>query len=168
LITGHCGCVMPQIGCQTSSDGVTSSCACQELYGQEDGGVTNTCSIPLIPWTICCLSTLAGYCNCYANGHTCNATLESAVQSCTAAATGVAGTGCQVSNGYCSCDQVSSGDSLCPSALLPVCCQGPYQCRCDYGATCAASEQKVPSCSATALQPLKQCSSEEMLVASCH
>jgi hypothetical protein len=162
-----CYCYTPKIACQASSDqGVYASCTCnQNTFG--DAGLSETCSLAAAPWTSCCLSTLEGTCNCYANGNACNATLESNVASCTAAATQTTGAGCQVSGGYCSCDSLSHGLSACPSALIPICCQSTSECNCSYNTSCQASEHQVPSCSASALQTVPQCGGGQTLVSSC-
>jgi hypothetical protein len=81
----------------------------------------------------------------------------------------VTGVQCQVNLGACTCDGiVSPGTSQCPPALTPICCQSASYCMCSYNSECASGEQQVPSCSAAGLQPLKQCPTEQTLVASCH
>jgi Cys-rich repeat protein len=166
-ITGACGCVTPQFACQSTDQGPYASCDCGDSF-LGDAGLSESCSLPTLQWGRCCLSTLEGTCSCYTSGGACNSTLESPVQSCTAAATQASGVGCQVSSGSCTCDSLySGGTSACPSSLVPICCQSTSACNCSYNTECLGSEQKVPSCNASALQPLKQCSVEEMLVASC-
>jgi hypothetical protein len=77
------------------------------------------------------------------------------------------GAGCSVSAGICSCGSFSGTESQCPPSLTAVCCQTASECHCSYGGSCSAGEQKVPSCSAAALQPSKQCPSGHSPVASC-
>jgi hypothetical protein len=166
-ITGDCGCVTPQFVCQSTGQGPYASCTCGDST-LGDAGLSESCSLPTLQWTRCCLSTLEGTCSCYASGSGCDSTLESAVESCSAAATQSSGVGCEVSTDSCTCDSLSSaGASACPSSLVPICCRSTSECNCSYNSECLGSEQEVPSCSASGLQPVKQCSIEEMLVASC-
>jgi hypothetical protein len=80
------------------------------------------------------------------------------------------GVACQVSNGYCSCDSISSpGMSACPDALIPVCCASASSCSCSYGGTCSGTEHRVANCRASELQPpAPQCPMLQTLVTSCH
>jgi hypothetical protein len=161
---GQCQCYTAPIVCQSTSGGGDAACSCGQLGGQD---VTDKCSLPTLAWATCCLSTLEGTCNCYTNGASCNATLETEVQSCTAAATGMTGATCKVSGGSCTCDGIGIGDGQCPPALTAVCCQSSSECHCNYGGSCFGSEQNVPSCSASALQSPTQCPTGQSPVASC-
>ena len=168
-ITHNCQCYeIPKIVCQSDSDGRVATCRCTQYAseGSTDGGATDSCSLRPLPWAACCLSTLEGSCRCSANG-SCGAQ-ETPVQSCSAAATGATGVGCQVSLDVCTCDSLfSPGAPQCPSELSPICCQSASDCTCSYNSSCGSSEQQVESCNASALQPIEACGTLQTRVTSC-